>query len=204
MDLTKQLELNRCNQIKGLFDSSVINNSPNLEYLSDPFKDFNAARINEILLKGTGRVAAKIEDGSLSASVLMINDALEEKRLQSNPDLITSFYTLQEFAPWAHASKHLVGGNLLLLSQHSQYFPDSWFPISFLKILGKLLSYYSKAVKNEECLAIYRILYFAVKNNNILNHKLILASSERILNSDKEPVDLLLVLLALHSNIYSL
>lgn len=203
MDLIRELESNRSNHIKGLFDSFVINNSPNLEYLSDPFTEFKEAQIQDIIQNGTGRVATKLHNGSISASVLMINDYLEEKRLKKNPDLITSFYTLQEFAPWAHASQHLVAGNLILLSQNAQYFPDSWFPISFIKILGKLLNYYSKAGRNNECLAIYRILFFAVKKNILLNHKVILDSSKRTFlakKSEKDPFELLLILVSLQSN----
>jgi hypothetical protein len=206
MDIIAQLELNRSNWIKGLFDSYAINISPNLEYMSDPFVNYDKDHVQEILEKGRGRVSLKLQNGSVSASVLMINDILEEKRLQHNPDLITSFYTLQEYAPWAHATKHLVAGNLIALSQNAQYFPGSWFPIRFIRILGKLLNYYSNARANNECLAIYKILYFAVKRNIRLNPDVILDSSKQsflTVKSDVDPLDLLLILLAIYSKVYN-
>lgn len=204
MELITQLESNRYNRVKGLFSSNVINNSPNVVYMSDPFINFDQAKIQDIIDNGNGRVLMELDDGSVSAAILMINDILEDKRHRSNPDLITSFYTLQEYAPWAHATKHLVGGNLVQLCRNAQYFSESWFTPSFLKTLGKLLHYYSNSSHHNECLSIYKILYFAIKKRIRLNLNVILESikvSFLTVKWEGDPFNLLLILLAIHSTI---
>ena len=207
MDLMAQLESKKSIMIKGLFDPFVINTCPNLEYLSDPLID-NQLQIQNLLAKRSARILTKVVNGSTSAAILMMNDLLEEKRLKETPDLITSFYTIQEFAPWAHVTLHLVGGNLELISKHAKYLTDSWFPESFIQVLGKLLNYYSKELRSDDCLNIYRILYFAVKKSIRLNINPIMDSCKRVFMQDstiirtKNLADVLLLLLAIHSKCF--
>ena len=206
MDFMHQLELKRSTQIKGLFDPFAVNKCPNIEYLRNPFGIFKMEEIQEILRKRNARIEIQVINCAISEQILMINDALEGIRQTQNHNLITSFYTIQEYSPWAHATNHLVSGNLMIISSNAQYLPDSWFPPAFIKVLGQLLNFYSRESRIKECLAIYKILYYAIKKNIKLNLKIIIDSINAAfikIRAEYTPVNLFILLIGLQSISFS-